>query len=84
MQPTGVDLVVSFVPFLILTSLPFAIGAFYLAPKMGRNPWLWAIVLFVPIVNLVVIYIFFFLVLGAMLDRLNAILERTRNVAPFS
>ena len=84
MQPTGVDLIVSFVPFLILTSLPFAIGAFYLAPKIGRNPWLWAIVLFIPIVNLVVIYIFFFLVLGAMLDRLNAILDRTRNVAPFS
>ena len=84
MQPTGVDLIVSFVPFLILTSLPFAIGAFYLAPKMGRNPWLWAIVLFIPIVNLVVIYIFFFLVLGAMLDRLNVMTDRMNNVTPFS
>jgi hypothetical protein len=84
MQPTGADLVISFLPFLILTSLPFAIGAFYLAPKMGRNPWLWAIVLFIPIVNLVVVYIFVFLILGAMLDRLNAILDRMRNVAPFS
>jgi len=84
MQPTGADLFVSFLPFLLLTSLPFAIGAFYLAPKMGRNRWLWAIVLFLPIVNLIVVYIFFFLVLGAMLDRLNAILDRTKNVAPFS
>ena len=50
---------------------------------MGRTPWLWALVLFIPIVNLAVIYVFF-LVLGAMLDRLNAILDRTRNVAPFS
>jgi hypothetical protein len=84
MQPTGAELFASLLPFLILTSLPFAIGAFYLAPKMGRNPWLWAIVLFIPIVNLFVIYIFFFLILGAMLDRLNAILDRMRNVAPFS
>lgn len=84
MQPTGVDIIASFIPFLILTSLPFAIGAFYLAPKMGRNPWLWAILLFIPIVNLVVIYIFFFLIVGAMLDRLNAITDRMKNVTPFS
>jgi hypothetical protein len=31
-----------------------------------------------------VVYIFVFLILGAMLDRLNAILDRMRNVAPFS
>ena len=84
MQPSVADLIVSFVPFLILTSLPFAIGAFYLAPKMGRNPWLWAILLFIPIVNLIVIYIFFFLVMGAMLDRLNVITDRMKNVTPFS
>ena len=84
MQPSGADIIASFVPFLLLTSLPFAIGAFYLAPKMGRNPWLWAILLFIPIVNLIVIYVFFFLVMGAMLDRLNAITDRMRNVAPFT
>lgn len=84
MQPTVADMIASFVPFLILTSLPFAIGAFYLAPKMGRNPWLWAILLFIPIVNLIVIYIFFFLVMGAMLDRLNAITDRMKNVTPFT
>ncbi|HJR22049.1 MAG TPA: hypothetical protein VJ822_10540 [Dongiaceae bacterium] len=84
MQPMPGDIIVSFITFMILTSLPFVIGAAYLAPKMGRNPWLWGILLLIPIVNIVVAYIFFFLVAGAMLDRLNAILDRTRNVAPFS
>ncbi|HKP23261.1 MAG TPA: hypothetical protein VJV39_05315 [Dongiaceae bacterium] len=84
MQPTGAELFASFFPFLILTSIPFAIGAFYLAPKMGRSPWLWAILLFIPVVNLVVISIFLFLVMGAILDRLNAITDRMENVTPFS
>jgi len=51
---------------------------------MGRNPWLWAILLFIPVVNLVVISIFLFLVMGAMLDRLNVITDRMNNVTPFS
>jgi len=84
MQPSAGEILISFVPFLLLTSLPFAIGAFYLAPKMGWNPWLWAILFIIPIVNFVTMYIFFFLVAGAMLDRLNAIGDRMRNVAPFT
>lgn len=84
MQPTLADIVASFIPFMILTSLPFVIGAAYLAPKMGRNPWLWGILLLIPIVNIVVMYIFFFMVAGAVLDRLNAITDRMRNVTPFS
>jgi hypothetical protein len=86
MQPvmTPGDMLMSMAPLLLLTSLPFAIGAFYLAPKMGRSPWLWAILLIIPVLNFVTGYIFFFMVAGAVLDRLNAISDRTRNVAPFS
>ena len=84
MQPTIMDIIVSFIPFMILTSLPLMIGAAYLAPKMGRNPWLWAILFFIPIVNIVVMYVFGFMVAGAVLDRLNAIGDRMRNVAPFT
>jgi hypothetical protein len=83
MQTSGADLVISLVP-IILLMLPLAIGGIYLAPKMGRNPWLWGILLLIPIVNVVTIYIFFFLVMGAVLDRLNAIGDRMKNVAPFA
>ena len=84
MQPTAGEIIASFVPLLLLTSLPFAIGAFYLAPKMGRNRWIWGILFLLPTLNFVVIYIFLFLVAGAVLDRLNAIGDRMKNVVPFS
>jgi uncharacterized membrane protein len=84
MQPTAGEIIASFVPLLLLTSLPLAIGAFYLAPKMGRNRWIWGILFLLPILNFVVIYIFLFLVAGAMLDRLNAIGDRMKSVEPFS
>ena len=82
MQPTGVDIIMSFVPFFLLTSIPFAIGAAYLAPKMGRNRSLWAILFLIPIANFFMMYVFMFVVAGAVLDRLNALGERTRNVVP--
>jgi len=82
MQLTEASLVISLIPLIILM-LPFAIGVAYLAPKMGRNPWLWGILLLIPIVNFVVIYVFLFLVAGAVLDKLNALNDRAKNVTPF-
>lgn len=83
MQPTGVELIMSFLPLFLLT-LPVAIGAVYLAPKMGANRWLWLILLLIPIVNFFVMYVFLFRVMGAVLDRLNAIQDRMKNVMPFA
>lgn len=73
MQATNMDLVMSFLP-LTLLMLPVIIGAFYLAPKMGANPWVWGILLIIPIVNIVAGYFFLFRVAGAILDRLNALM----------
>ncbi|HWA50070.1 MAG TPA: hypothetical protein VG742_17495 [Dongiaceae bacterium] len=64
--------------------MPFAIGVTYLAPKMGRNPWLWGILMLIPIFNVIPTWIFAFLVAGAILDRLNALNDRAKNVAPFT
>ena len=84
MQPmTGADAIVSFIPLFLLT-LPFAIGALYLAPKMGANRWIWFILLLIPVVNLFAMYVFLFRAMGAVLDRLNAIQERVKNVMPFA
>ena len=83
-QPTIGSLIVQLVPLMLLTSLPLTIGAYYLAPKMGRNPWLWAILMLVPLVNIIPAYIFFFLAIGAVLDRLNLITDRLKSTTPFT
>lgn len=84
MQPTAADLIVQMLPLFLFTSVPLAIGAFYLAPKLGRNPWLWAVLLLIPGINFFTGYYFFFTAFGTILDRLNAISDRQKNVAPFT
>ena len=71
-QPTGADLLIQFLPMLIL-SLPLVIGVFWLAPKMRSNPWIWAILFVIPLVNLFAVQIFLIRTAGNILDRLNAI-----------
>jgi hypothetical protein len=71
-QPTGADLIMQFLPMLIL-SLPLVIGVFWLAPKMRSNPWTWAILFVIPLVNLFAVQIFLIRTAGKILDRLNAL-----------
>jgi hypothetical protein len=71
-QPTAAGLIVQLVPMIIL-SLPLLIGVFWLAPKMRSNPWLWAILFLIPMVNLFAVQIFLILTAGKLFDRLNAI-----------
>ncbi|MGE0650675.1 MAG: hypothetical protein AB7P12_02840 [Alphaproteobacteria bacterium] len=59
-------------------SIPFAIGAYFVAGRMGRNRWVWAILTVMPVVN-VFFYIYaLFAVLLYVLDRLNEVTGRTR------
>ena len=71
-QPTGADLIIQFIPLIILL-LPFATGVFWLAPKMRSNPWIWAILFVIPLVNLFAAQIFLIRTAGKIFDRLNAI-----------
>jgi hypothetical protein len=71
-QPTGADLIIQFFPLIILL-LPFVIGVFWLAPKMRSNPWIWAILFVIPVVNLFAVQIFLIRAAGKILDHLNAI-----------
>jgi hypothetical protein len=70
--PTAADLIVELLPVVIL-SLPLAIGVFWLAPKMRSNPWIWAVLFLIPVVNLFAVQIFLIRVAGRIFDRLNAI-----------
>ena len=71
-QPTGIELIAQFLPILIIT-LPFVIGVFWLAPKMRSNPWIWAILFVIPVINLFAVQVFVIRTAGKILDRLNAI-----------
>ena len=46
---------------------------FWLAPKMRSNPWIWAILFVIPVVNLFAEQIFLIRTAGRIFDRLNAI-----------
>ena len=71
-HPTGMGLLMQILPMLILL-LPLIIGVFWLAPKMRSNPWIWAILFVIPVVNLFAVQIFLILTAGKIFDRLNAI-----------
>ena len=58
--------------WLVIVALPFAIGLYFVAGRIGQNQLLWAILALIPVVNwFFAIYAFFATVLYA-LDRLNA------------
>ena len=80
-QPSGADLVIQLLPMIIF-SLPLAIGVFWLAPKMRSNPWLWAVLFLIPLVNLFAVQIFLIRVAGRIFDRLNAIAPVAATVKP--
>jgi hypothetical protein len=60
----------SLVP-LLLISIPYAVSAFWLSPKMGANRWLWLVLLMIPLINIIAGPIFLVLIVGAILDKLN-------------
>jgi hypothetical protein len=69
--PAGFDLL-SLLPILIF-SVPYALAAFWISPKMGANRWVWLVLVLVPVVNWVAGPVFLVLIAGAILDRLNAL-----------
>ena len=71
-EPTAAGLIAQLLPMTII-SLPLAIGVFWLAPKMRSNPWIWAILFLIPVVNLFAVQIFLIRTAGRIFDRLNAI-----------
>ncbi len=67
-------------PFAIwlLVGVPFAIGFYFVAGRIGRNRVLWAVLSLIPFVNYVFWIYAWFVVLLAILDRLNALAPAER------
>ena len=68
-DPAGFD-VMALAP-IILISIPIAIGAYWISPKMGARRWLWVLLLLIPVLNIFCIPVFYIRIAGAILDRLN-------------
>ena len=65
-------------PWLMMSLLfiPLAIGNYFLAGRLGRNPVLWAVLTVIPIVNFVFLYVAMYRVVFYVLDRLNELSGR--------
>ncbi len=64
----------TFLP-IFLMSIPFAIGAYFVAERMGRSQALWVVLTLIPFVN-------FFFYIYAMFAILLYVLDRLNGVAP--
>lgn len=75
------ELFVTLLP-LIVISVPFAIGFYHVAKKIGRNTTAWTVLSLIPIVNYFSWIYFFFVILIWIFDKLNGIEERVAEVRP--
>ncbi|MEQ9335445.1 hypothetical protein [Thalassobaculum sp.] len=56
-------------PMLVM-AVPFAIGNYLLARRLGQTPWLWAAVTLIPVANYFFMIFVAYTVVFAVLDRL--------------
>jgi len=57
-------------PFMLI-GIPFAIGNYFLAKRVGTNEIIWVILSILPIINLIFMYYVVYKTVYAILDRLN-------------
>lgn len=58
---------------LTIIGIGWAIGMYFLAPRIGANRWLWVILSFIPFVNFFFFIYASFKIVFAVLDKLEAI-----------
>lgn len=54
----------------IVASIFFAIGNYFLAKRLGKTKWLWALLTLIPGVNIVFLYYMIYQIIYGILDRL--------------
>ena len=71
----GDNMIVSLIPFLLL-SIPFAVGCYFLAPRLGKSRALWVILALLPVYNFFFWGYIWFAVSIRILDQLAKISAR--------
>jgi len=69
--PESLNGLAQFLPMLFI-AIPFAIGFYHVAGRMGRNQFLWALLSLVPVINFFFFMYAWFAIVLYVLDRLNA------------
>ena len=73
----GVESIAAVIAYrVIYYFIPLAIGNYFLAGRLGRNPVLWAVLTVIPVVNFVFLYVAMYRVVFYVLDRLNELSGR--------
>jgi hypothetical protein len=75
MEPNDLDGFMSIATFmpLVILSIPFAIGNWYLAKSMNRSEPAWVILSLIPILNIFFFYYIGYVVVLYIIRRLNAL-----------
>lgn len=60
----------------VILMLPVTWGVWWISPRIGANRLLWTVLMAIPFVNILLAPVFFFLVAGALLDRLERISQK--------
>ena len=58
---------------LIIISIPFAIGNYFLAGRLGRNKIFWVVLTLIPVVNFIFVYYVVYVVVFHILDKLETL-----------
>lgn len=64
---------------IVLVSLPFAIGFYFVAGRIGRHPLLWSVLMLIPFVNFFFLIYASFAILLHILDKLEEAASQHRN-----
>jgi hypothetical protein len=56
----------------LVGSIFFAIGNYFIAKRLGKTKWLWALLTLIPGVNIVFLYYMIYQIIYGILDRLPA------------
>lgn len=73
-EPSGFN-IMTLLP-LFLLGIPFALGNYFVADRMGKNRVLWVIISLIPVVNFFFLYYLWYVVVVYVLDRLNQVAPR--------
>ncbi|MDA8232525.1 MAG: hypothetical protein M0006_14410 [Magnetospirillum sp.] len=61
---------------MVIFLVPYAVGVFFLAPRLGKNRAVWTILCLIPVVNVIFLLYVSFRVVFCVLDRLDDIQGR--------
>ena len=65
----------------ILVVVFFASVVYWLSPKIGARRWLWVALMLIPVLNGVFMLVFLLMIVGSILDKLNAVVANLDKIA---